>query len=106
MMDAGEQTPEAVPDPRTVTILDIVAKETGVERTRLQPEAKIEELGISSLDMTQTVFELESRFDIEIPVVAESAGAEFATVGDLLRHVLKTLDEAGKTAAALASGAA
>ncbi len=87
-------------DARTGTILDIVAKETGVERSRLQPSAKIEELGISSLDMTQAVFELESRFDIEIPVVAESAGAEFTTVGDLVRHVLTTLDKAGKGAVA------
>ena len=81
-------------DPRRDEILDIVAKETGIERGRLVPEASIEELGIPSLDMVQTIFELESRFDIEIPVVSERAGGEFATVGDLVDHVLLTLDRA------------
>ena len=79
-------------DPRRDEILDIVAKETGVARARLLPDATIEELGIPSLDMVQTIFELESRFDVEIPVVSERAGAEFATVGELVDHVLLTLD--------------
>ena len=81
-------------DPRRDEILDIVAKETGIDRARLLPEASIEELGIPSLDMVQTIFELESRFDVEIPVVSERAGAEFSTVGDLVDHVLATLDRA------------
>ena len=81
-------------DPRRDEILDIVAKETGIDRARLLPGASIEELGIPSLDMVQTIFELESRFDVEIPVVSERAGAEFATVGDLVDHVIQTLDRA------------
>ncbi len=81
-------------DPRRDEILDIVAKETGVERARLLLGASIEELGIPSLDMVQTIFELESRFDVEIPVVSERAGAEFATVGELVDHVLLALDRA------------
>jgi acyl carrier protein len=76
----------------TTVILDIVAKETGVERARLQPEARIADLEIPSLDMVQTIFELESRFDIEIPVIAERSGAEFDTVGALVEHVLTTID--------------
>lgn len=93
-------------DPRRDEILDIVAKETGVDRARLLPEASIEELGIPSLDMVQTIFELESRFDVEIPVVSERAGAEFATVGDLVDHVLLTLDSAPAPASAKLAQAA
>jgi acyl carrier protein len=79
-------------DPRASEILDIVARETGVARERLRPEARIDELEIASLDMVQAIFALESRFDVEIPVVTErAAGQEFATVGDLLAHVLATL---------------
>ena len=87
-------TDPSLADPRRDEILDIVAKETGVERARLLPEASVGELGISSLDMVQTIFELEARYDIEIPVGAERAGAEFSTVGDLVDHVLSTLDRA------------
>ena len=81
-------------DPRVNDILDIVAKETGIARDRLTPEATIDALGIASLDMVQTIFALESQYDIEIPVVSDQAGAEFATVGSLVRHVLQTLDKA------------
>lgn len=81
-------------DPRVPEILDIVAKETGIERARLWPEATIEALGIPSLDMVQTIFELESQFDIEIPVVSERSGAEFSTVADLVAHVLASIDKA------------
>jgi acyl carrier protein len=81
-------------DPRTDEILDIVAKETNIERSRLVPDASIEELGIPSLDIVQAVFELESHYDIEIPAISEKAGSEFATVGDLVAHVLASLDRA------------
>lgn len=81
-------------DPRTNEILDIIAKETAVDRAALVPEATLEELGIPSLDLTQAVFEIETHFDIEIPVVADRDGAEFTTVGGLVLHVLNTLDQA------------
>ncbi len=81
-------------DQRANEILDIIAKETGVERGLLTPEATLDELGIPSLDLTQAVFEIESHFDVEIPVVADREGAEFTTIGGLVAHVLTTLDRA------------
>lgn len=80
-------------DPRAGEILDIVAAETGVPKDKLTPDASIEALGIPSLDLVQTVFALETRFDIEIPVVADRSGAgEFETVGALVSHVIATID--------------
>jgi acyl carrier protein len=92
-------------DERAERILSIVAKETGLDRSVLLPDATIEELGIASLDLTQAVFEIETVFDVEIPVVAERTGAEFSTIGDLVGHVLAVLDKvdadrAGKAASA------
>ena len=84
-------------DPRANEILDIIAHETGTDRALLVPEATIEALGIPSLDLTQAVFELETHFDIEIPVVADrpaGSGAEFTTIGDLVGHVITTIDKA------------
>jgi acyl carrier protein len=99
MDDAGLDTS----DPRVGEILQIVAKETEVDVARLRPDATIEELGIPSLDMAQTVFALESHFDVEIPVVSERSGAEFITVADLVTHVLAAVDKArGKPAGAAA----
>jgi acyl carrier protein len=88
-------------DPRVARILDIVAAETGASRALLRPEARIDEIGISSLDMTLAVFKLETVFDVEIPVIAERAGSEFGTVGELVGHVMTVLDQS----AALPAGA-
>lgn len=78
---------------RTALILDIVAKETTIDRDRLALDQNLAALEIPSLDMVQTVFELESRFGIDIPVVVNTSGAEFETVGDLVGHVLAAIRE-------------
>lgn len=81
-------------DPRSAEILDIIAKETGVERSRLNPDAVISDLDIPSLDLVQTIFAIEERYKVDIPVVSDRTGAEFQTVGDLVQHVLATLEAA------------
>jgi acyl carrier protein len=85
--------PQAI-DPRLGEILAIVARETGVDPAALRPEASIQDLGIASIDMVQALFALESHFDVEIPVQANSTGAEFGTVAELTGHVIATLDRA------------
>ena len=72
----------------------IVAKETGVDRARLVPDAALSDIGIPSLDLVQAIFAIESHFDIEVPVVQDRAGAEFNTVGELVGHVIATMDKA------------
>ena len=86
-------------DPRSDEILDIVAKETGIEKSRLTPGAFISDLDIPSLDLVQTIFAIEERYKVDIPVVSDRTGAEFQTVSDLVQHVIATLDSAalGKT---------
>jgi acyl carrier protein len=79
-------------DPRVSQILDIFAKETATDRAALRPDARIDELGIASIDLTLAVFQLESVFDIEIPVMAATPGNEFATVGELVSMVVALLD--------------
>ena len=102
-MSASEQQ-AVMDDPRVPAIMDIMAKETGIERDRLMPDATIEQLGIPSLDMVQTIFALETHFDVEIPVASERTGsAEFATVRDLVSHILATIDR--KTSASAPAAA-
>jgi acyl carrier protein len=79
-------------DPRVSRILDIVAKETLVDRAKLLPEAMIDTLGIASLDVVQTIFALEEEYDIEIPVARQGGGIEFLTVKSLVDHVIAVLD--------------
>ena len=79
---------------RIDTILAIVSNETEIARSRLTMDARIADLEISSLDMVQAIFELEAKFGIEIPVLSDRGGAEFDTVGDLVRHVVAAIDTA------------
>jgi acyl carrier protein len=81
-------------DPRAGQILDIVAAESGVERDRLVPDARLSDLDVASLDLVQAIFTIEERFGIEVPVAGSGGGAEFDTVGDLLRHVLRAMGPA------------
>ena len=81
-------------DPRSAEILDLIAKETGVDRARLSLDAVISDLDIASLDLVQAIFAIEERYKVDIPVVSERTGAEFLTVGDLVQHVLGTLEAA------------
>ncbi len=90
--------PHADEDPRVNAILDIVAKETRIERANLRLDVRTDDLGIASLDLTMAVFEIESHFKIEIPMVAGDTDAEFVTVGALVRHVISVLDRASPNA--------
>ena len=81
-------------DTRAGQILDIVAAESGVERRQLVPEARLSDLDIASLDLVQAIFKIEESFNVEIPVAGSGGGAEFETVGDMLRHVLRAMGPA------------
>ncbi len=94
-MTQDKQAEWPTDDPRIPEIIDIVAKETGIEPDRLTPDAGIAELDIASLDMVQAIFAIETHFNVEIPVSAEQDGAEFSTVGDLVQHVLAAIASRG-----------
>jgi acyl carrier protein len=98
-MTEHRQDPPTETDQETISqILTIVAEETAIDPDRLQIEARIDELGIASIDLMQTIFALEAHFDIEIPVVSRDAGPEFVTVGDLVAHVMGSIQTARRGA--------
>jgi acyl carrier protein len=86
-------------DPVVAEVLDFIAEEVGVDRTLLAPETPISELGISSLDLIETIFKLESRFGIEIPNDGPLNGND-VSVGTLVGHVaeLVTAQKGGAAA--------
>ncbi|CDO36566.1 acyl carrier protein [Novosphingobium sp. KN65.2] len=47
-------------------IMALIAQETGIERERLQPDATLATLDISSIDLVSVLFEIEDRFGVEI----------------------------------------
>lgn len=93
-------------DPRQAEILAIFSREVGVAPERLRPDATLDSLDIASLDIVQAIFAIEERFDVQIPVVPDRAGSEFTTVGQLLDHVLATLERGGPPSSAPAASPA
>lgn len=74
-------------------ILDVVAQKALIDRSKLQPEARLADLNVSSLDMVEVIFALEDKFSIQLPFNANSTGADLKTLGDVIALVEKQLDE-------------
>ena len=49
------------------TIFDIIARESGIDRAKITPEATLKQLEIQSLDAVQILFEIEDHFKITMP---------------------------------------
>ncbi len=49
------------------TIFDIIAKESGIERSKISMDSTLKDLEIQSLDAVQILFELEDHFNITMP---------------------------------------
>lgn len=90
-------------EPTVTEIVAFIADEVGVDASLLSRETPVAELGISSLDLIETIFKLESRFDIEIPNDGPLSG-NGVTVGALVDHVAELV--AAKQQRSAGSGAA
>jgi acyl carrier protein len=49
------------------TVFDIIAKESGIDRSKITPEATLKDLEIQSLDAVQIIFEIEDHFKVTMP---------------------------------------
>ena len=84
----------------TDAILDILADHAGVDREAFTPDMSLEAAGIDSLAVMEIIFELEERFDIEIPEAEEidERFSGFKTPADVVQLV-SALVEQKETAA-------
>jgi acyl carrier protein len=70
-------------------VLEIVSNHTKVKAEDINPDTLMESLAIDSLGMVEIIFELEERFDIEIPesgTIAERF-KKFKTPADVIAAV-------------------
>lgn len=68
-------------------ILDVFADEAHVERSRLTLQTRVDELGLASLDLALTLFELEDRYEVELP--GAEPGAPQPTLGEVVQQVMQ-----------------
>ncbi len=62
-------------------VKDILAEECAVDRAALLDDAKLEDVGISSVDMVQVMFAIEEAFGISIE--QEDMSLDIETVGEV-----------------------
>ena len=79
-------TPIPEADNIDTRILAALARGTHVDVARLAPEATLESLAITSLDVVNALFEIEDEFKIEVPMERDEP---LATVGDVMAKVRK-----------------
>jgi acyl carrier protein len=80
------------------TIFDIIAKESGIDRAKITPEATLKDLEIQSLDAVQILFEIEDHFKITMPDRDPNFDTE--SVKGLVETVEKLVAEQGAKPAA------
>src|SRR5450432_422641 len=66
------------------TLQDVIIAGHELTREQLGPEAELTALGIDSLDFVELLFQVEDRFDIEIP---GDTPADLHRVGDLVGYI-------------------
>ena len=72
------------------TIVEIIAEQAVLDVSDVKPDSTVEELGLDSLGMVETLFAIEEYFDISIPFNAnEMAGDAFdiSTVSSIVEGV-------------------
>jgi acyl carrier protein len=57
-------------------ILGVILTEGGIDRAKLTPDATLETLGLSSIDMVMAMMTIEEKFGVYIPLDGELAEAK------------------------------
>jgi acyl carrier protein len=65
-------------------VIAIIAKRLPAAKRDLAPDDQIADLGIDSLAAVEMVFDLEEKFDIQIPYNANDGRLEMQTVGEIV----------------------
>lgn len=70
-------------------VLDIIAREGAVERSRVTVDATLETLGIKSMDIVMILNGIEEEFDLYIPI--DESLSHLVNVGDIVVEVARRL---------------
>jgi acyl carrier protein len=77
----------------TSDVIDIIAKKKRVDKPTVELTDRLEDLGLESLDAVEMIFDLEEKFDIQIPYNANNPRTEFDTVGEVVRDIQQLVDK-------------
>jgi acyl carrier protein len=73
-------------------VKNIISKHSSLGVEAMTSETRLDEIGIESLDLVEIMFEIEERFEIEIPHNTNTESRlEFRTVGEIVTGVRSIL---------------
>ena len=78
------------------TVVKIIAEQAILEPSDVTPDSTLEELGIDSLGLVESIFALEERFDITIPFNAnqtENTDFDISTLATIIAAIEQLITE-------------
>ena len=76
-------------------VLDILARHTQLERDKITLSTEMDSIGVDSLTMVEIIYDLEERYDIDIPdpdFVGDQS-KQFKTPADVVRVVKELIQQ-------------
>ena len=73
----------------TRDVVEIVAKKVTPKGREVKVDDRLDELGLDSFAAVEMIFDLEEKFDIQIPYNSNDARLEFQTVGEIAEAIKK-----------------
>ena len=74
---------------RDEELIGIIAEEALIDRAKLDPAARLEDIGLDSVDLVSVIFAIEEKYGIEI---AEDAFVRTDTLGVVLAKIESLID--------------
>jgi acyl carrier protein len=76
-------------------VIAIIAKKKRVDKPTVEGSDRLQDLGLESLDAVEMIFDLEEKFDVQIPYNANTnnPGTELESVDDVVKAVEKLVAE-------------
>jgi acyl carrier protein len=78
-------------DDVTHDVIAIIANKVRNHDRKLRVSDRLDELGLDSFAAVEMIFDLEEKFDIEIPYNSNDSRMEFETVGDVVEAIKKRI---------------
>jgi acyl carrier protein len=72
-------------------LTSILTEKFSVPTENIRPEARLDELGLDSLDLIEVLFEVEEKFDIRIP--QDGPAMRTGTMQELLDTITKLVEQ-------------
>jgi acyl carrier protein len=72
-------------------LVDLIARIVKIDPATVEPDARLSELGVKSLDMVEVIFTVEETYRIKIPYNAND-GAQTASVEELLDQIIGLIE--------------